>query len=435
LILISPLVSLINFVKIKNRSAMRIFVSLLFLVLPLTGALSQSTQFRGQTRDGIYHETGLLKSWPEGGPECILTVEGVGKGYSSPVLADGTIYVSGMTEAKDFLTALRMDGTIKWQVTYGNSWAKSFPDTRTTPTLDGNRIYTISGSGRLVCLDTLDGREIWSAEVDSVFESQWHSWGVAESPLVLDNLVICTPAGKKAAVVAYDKLTGNLAWQSKSTEGARSYASAVLYTLNNTRYILASTTMELICLVPETGEIVWIYKHWQADRDAKGESGQIYTNNPTFLNNRIFLTRGYDYPCIMIEVSDDGKSVSEKWIDKTLDSHHHGVILTDGYLYGSNWQNNSKGNWVCLDWNTGAVQWEQLWNNKGPVIFADGMLYIMDEKTGNVGLVRPDPTKFDLVSSFRIDKGSGPYWAHPAIYDGKLLIRHGEVLLVYNIKE
>jgi outer membrane protein assembly factor BamB len=292
----------------------------------------------------------------------------------------------------------------------------------------------LSGTGRLVCIDAADGKEIWSAEVDDDFKSKWHDWGVAESLLLVDNLVICTPAGKKAAVVAFNKLTGKLAWQTNSFDGQRSYASPVLLKWNNFRYIIAATTKELIAVVPETGEVSWSFTHWQADRDPNEDQGQIYTNNALIKDNEIFLTRGYNYPCMMLSVNPDGKSVTEKWIDKTLDSHHHGVVVVNGFIYGSNWINNGKGNWVCLDWNTGAVKWEQTWHNKGPIIFADGMLYIMDEKSGNVGLVKPDPAQFDLVSSFKIGKGTGPYWSHPSIYNGKLLIRHGDVLMGFKIK-
>ncbi len=407
---------------------------MLALLLTSATAFSQTAQFRGENRDGIYHESGLLKSWPAAGPECILTVEGIGKGHSSAVVSDGTIYVTGMKETTDYLSAISFDGTIKWQVPYGNSWTKSFPDTRSTPTVDGNRIYVMSGTGRLACINTADGREIWSEEVDSVFESKWHDWGVAESILVVDDLVISTPAGNKAGVVALNKMTGKLVWKTQPVEGQQSYASSVLVKWNNTRYILASSTTALIAIIPETGEIVWSFTHWQADRDPNGDGGQIYTNNPTVSGNDIFLTRGYNYPCMMLTVSADGKSVSEKWIDKTLDNHHHGVVLIDGNIYGSNWLNNGNGNWVCLDWNTGTVKWEQKWFNKGPIIFADGMIYLVDEKTGNVGLVKPDPSKFDLVSTFKIDKGTGPYWAHPSIFDGKLMLRHGDVLMAYKIK-
>jgi outer membrane protein assembly factor BamB len=416
---------------------MRNLCILLLLLLPFAGAFSQSAQFRGVNRDGVYQETGLLKSWPDGGPECIFTAEGIGTGYSSAVLAGGTLYVTGMKEAKDYLSAITPDGKIKWQVAFGNSWTQSFPDSRCTPTVEGNRIYVISGTGRLACIDTAGGKDIWAAEVDKDFESQWHDWGVAESLLLVDNLVICSPAGKKAALVAYDKLTGKLVWQTKSIEGQRSYASPVIFKWKDFRYIIAATTKQLIAVIPETGGVAWSYVHWQADREARedGDQGQIFTNNPVIRENEIFLTRGYNYPCIMLSVSPDGKSVTEKWIDKTLDNHHHGTVVSDGYIYGSNWISNGKGNWVCLDWNTGAVKWEQTWNNKGPVILADGMLYIIDEKNGNIALVKADPARFNLVSYFRITKGTGPYWAHPSIFDGKLFIRHGDVLMGFKIKQ
>jgi len=411
-----------------------IFILLSFIFFSHTGIFSQTAHFRGEHGDGKYAETGLLKSWPVSGPERVMTVEGIGKGFSSAVVSDGTIYVTGMKEGKDYLTAINPDGKIKWQVPFGNTWTKSFPDTRCTPTVEGDRIYVLSGTGRLACIDAKTGQDLWSAETDSDFESKWHEWGVAESILLVDNLAICTPAGKKAAVVAYDKMTGKLVWQTPPTEGQRSYVTPVIFKWKDIRYILASTTKELIAVVPATGKVAWTFTHWQADRDPNEDGGQIYTNNPTINENEIYLTRGYDYPGMMLTVSPDGQSISEKWIDKTLDNHHHGVINTGGFIYGSNWLNNGKGNWVCLDWNTGKVKWEQLWNNKGPMIFADGLLYIMDEKSGNVGLVKPDPAKFDLISSFKITSGTGPFWAHPTIYDGKLLIRHGDVLLVYRIK-
>jgi len=117
-----------------------------------------------------------------------------------------------------------------------------------------------------------------------------------------------------------------------------------------------------------------------------------------------------------------------------LDVHHGGVVLVDGYIYGSNWLSNSDGNWCCLDWNTGKKIYEEHWKCKGSIISAEGMLYVYDEKNGFVGLVKATPEKFDLVSSFRIKGGTGPYWSHPVINNGRLYIRHGEYLAVYLIK-
>jgi outer membrane protein assembly factor BamB len=95
---------------------------------------------------------------------------------------------------------------------------------------------------------------------------------------------------------------------------------------------------------------------------------------------------------------------------------------------------NSKGNWVCLEWETGEVMFEQEWITKGSIVSADGMLYCYEERSGNVALVKPNPEKFDVISTFNIQAGSGPHWAHPYIADGKLLMRHGNVLMIFNIK-
>jgi hypothetical protein len=148
----------------------------------------------------------------------------------------------------------------------------------------------------------------------------------------------------------------------------------------------------------------------------------------------IFLTMGYDYHAKMIQMAADGNSATEVFTDTIFDNHHHGVILKDGYLYGSNWLSNSKGNWICMEWKTGKIMWEQTWDSKGALIMADGMLYAYNEK-GNVGLIEPSPEGFKLISQFKITKGAGQHWAHPYIAGGKLLLRHGDVLMGFDIKE
>ena len=147
----------------------------------------------------------------------------------------------------------------------------------------------------------------------------------------------------------------------------------------------------------------------------------------------IYVTGGYDHGGFMLELSEEGNDVSVLWYDPVLDVHLGGVVLVDGYIYGSSWINNSNGNWVCLDWESGQVMYEEHWSCKGSVISAEGLLYICEEKRGNVGLLRPNPEKFDLISTFRVQEGSGPHWAHPAIHEGKLYLRHGNALMAYHI--
>lgn len=395
---------------------------------------AQLVQWRGPNRDGNFPETGLLKSWPENGPELILEVEKIGKGWSSPILDGNMIYTTGMIDTLDYLSAIDLQGNIKWQVPYGRSWDKSFPDTRSTATVEGDRIYVFSGTGRLSCLEKTTGKEIWAVEVDKDFECEYHVWGNSETPLIVDDKIICTPGGKKTSVVAFDKMTGKLAWQSKSLGGVRAYASATIYEYKNFRYILAVIGTDLIALVPETGEIAWNYTYFDPNVWKWQDNGMIWTNTPVFKDDQIFLTIGYDYKAKMLKMAPDGKSVSEVFTDSIFDNHHHGVILHDGYLYGSNWTDNKRGKWVCMNWDTGEIMYENEWDTKGAMIMSDGLLYCYNEK-GSVGIVKPNPDGFKVISEFKITEGAGPHWAHPFIADGKLFIRHGDVLMVYDIKE
>jgi hypothetical protein len=138
---------------------------------------------------------------------------------------------------------------------------------------------------------------------------------------------------------------------------------------------------------------------------------------------------------MLVKIADDARSATTVWTDTVLDVHHGGVVAIDGYIYGSNWLNNGNGNWCCIEWATGKKMYEEHWKCKGSVIAAEGLLYLFDEKSGNVGLVKPDPGKFEVISSFRVTEGSGPHWAHPVIHNGYLYLRHGKALMVYDIKE
>ncbi len=412
----------------------KIFSIGLGLVLVVSLGMAQVTQWRGEKRDGIFrNEKNLLTAWPAGGPQLLLKVDNLGKGYSSPIVDKGTIYVSGMKDTLDYLTALDYTGKIKWQVNYGRSWVKSFPDTRSSPTVEGERVYVLAGVGKLSCLNATDGKTIWSVDVDKDYESEWHLWGVSESPLIVDDKVICSPGGKKTSVVAFDKMTGKEIWRTEAVGGPRCYISPAIYEYDKFRFIIAATGQYLIAIIPETGKVAWSYKYW--DSAKWDQDGLIWANTPIWNKDEFFITMGYNYRPVMLKMNSEGTGVTEKYSPAVFDNHHHGVVLADGYVYGSNWINNGKGNWVCMNWDTGEIMWETQWMNKGSIVYADGLLYLYEEKQGNVGLVKPDPGKFNLISSFRVTEGTGPHWAHPFIHDGMLFLRHGEVLLVYKISQ
>ncbi len=412
---------------------MRLIACIAVCVFLTTNSFSQHDQWRGPDRSGIFPETGLLSDWPKAGPEMILKVDSLGSGLASPVLSGEIIYITGKVSDNDYLYAIDLEGNIKYKVKYGRAWEKSYPDSRSTPTIEGNNIYVISGMGEIVCLSKDNGQIIWEIDAHTNYQGEVHSWGVAESPLVIDDKVLYTAGGEETSVIAFNKLTGNEVWKTKSVGGSRTYVSPVIYEHAGVRHILASTSHYVFAIVPETGEVAWQYK-FVDDGEEFNRRGTITPNSAITSNNEIFISRGYDQYGVMLQVSEDGKSVSEKWRTEIMDTHHGQYVHIGEYIYGSNWINNSKGNWVCIKWDTGEAMYEETWKTKGPIVYADGKLYCWEERTGNFALVNATPEKFDIISSFKVEYGNGPHWAHPFIADGKLLLRHGGVLMVFDIK-
>jgi outer membrane protein assembly factor BamB len=376
-------------------------------------------------------ETGLLKSWPAGGPEMIWSYEGLGAGFSSAAIDKGTIFITGEIDKVETLFSFDLDGNLLWKTSYGPIWKGSYSSARTTPTVDGSYIYVKSGMGNLVCFDRTNGDIRWSKQTIELFDAEFHRWGIAESPLIVDDLLISTPGGKKASMVAFDKISGDLVWRTEELSEQASYCSPILIERGGKKIIATLLAYSFVGVNAENGDVLWRDDLGRYNDDPK----DINPVSPFYKDGYIFTTSGYDDGSVMYELSEDGTSVKAKWTEKTLDVHHGGFVVLDGYIYGSNWLNNSRGNWVCLDWSTGRTMYEEKWITKGSIIAADGMLYCYDERKGNMALVKATPEKFDFISSFEVPLGSGQHWSHPAISDGRLYIRHGEALMVYNIKK
>jgi outer membrane protein assembly factor BamB len=416
-------------------------LQLLCCLLGLSQAIFSQTpaQWRGVDRSGVYNETGLLKEWPAEGPVLLWSAEGIGKGYSSAVCDGSAVYVTGMKDSTDILTAISSEGKILWQTPFGPSWSGSFPETRTTPTVDGDFIYLVSGDGTVACIVKTDGKIKWSVKGLEKFDGRYGQWGVCESPLVAGNKVIYTPGGPKTTMVALDKNTGETVWQSASLNDTGSYVSPRLIHYGNKDIIVTVINKFLFGTDLSNGNILWSfdYGNYMSEKGVKIWPGAPKTNTitPLFSQGCLFITGGYNHVGVMFRLSDDAMGITKTWTDTVMDCHHGGVVLVDGYIYGSNWIDNSKGNWCCLDWKTGKLMWEEKWFTKGPVISADDMLYCLEEKSGNIGLVKPDPQKFTLVSSFKTSLGKGPWWAHPSVYKGILYVRHGDVLMAYDIRK
>jgi outer membrane protein assembly factor BamB len=390
------------------------------------------TGWREDNRTGVSSETGLLKSWPEGGPALVWSNTELPKGYSSVAIGNNTIYLTGMDSQNenDVLVALDDKGNIKWQTPYGRSWNASHPETRCTPTIDSNKVYVSSGFGDLACLDANTGKIIWQSKASETFKGTTGRWGIAESVIVDNDKVYYTPGGPETMTIALDKLTGKLVWKSASLNDKAGYVSPILVNYAGKDMLINVSLGHVFGIDVSDGALLWSVAFTSEAR----WGDHIVCVTPLFKDGFVYATEGYNAGGMMLKIAEDGKSAKIVWTDEVLDVHHGGVVLVDGYIYGSNWTSNGNGDWCCIDWNTGKTMYQEHWECKGSIIAADGMLYMYDEKSGNVGLVKPNPAKFDLVSSFKVPLGSGEHWAHQVVHNGYLYMRHGKALMVYDIK-
>ncbi len=382
--------------------------------------------FQGPRGDNKSSETGLLKQWPDGGPPLLWTAQGIGEGYSSVSLAHGLIYTAGNLDGNTVVTAFDLDGQVRWQVPAGDAWTRGYPGTRSTPTIDGDRLYYQNPLGEVYCLRAATGERIWNVPVLERFDAPIITWALAESSLIDGNRVISTPGGRQTAVVALDKMTGDIVWQSESAEGdAAGYATPTVAEYRGKRLLFTMTAKAVICVDADTGQLYWRFPH--------ETSHDVNVLKPIFHEGHVFVSTGYGSGSRMLRVLVDGDQVGveEVWFNSDLDNHHGGVVLIDGYLYGS----RHRRDWACLEWETGRTVYMEPGVGKGSLTYADGMLYTLSER-GEMGLVPPTPDGHEVVSRFQLPpQGKGMSWAYPVVVGGRLYIRHGDYLYCYDVRD
>lgn len=387
--------------------------------------------WRGSDRSGIYNESDLLKVWPSSGPSLLWEANEIGTGYSSVTVTDDAIYITGRKGDNDVLTAFTQDGKKKWESSYGKSSDSNYPDTRGTPTYSDGRLFLISGMGDMVCFRK-DGKKIWTINYFPKYEGVTPDFGISECPLVIGNKVIGTPGGKKAAMVAFNVENGKVIWETASIDDVTQYVNPLLVEYGGKKMIVTQSADNIFAVDVTSGKLLWKFNY--AAENTGPEKRFAHINTPIYSNGYLFVASGYDKVALKLKLKPDGSVPAVVWRNNDLDPCLGGAILLGEYLYGSNWETSSFGKWVCVDWRTGKTMWITDWYNKGSIIAADEMLYIYEEKTGHVGLVKPGTEKLNVVSEFKVTKGKGPYWAHPVIDKGRLFIRHGDYLAVYSIK-
>lgn len=393
---------------------------------------SQLYEWRGPDRSGIYNETGLMKKWPDGGPALLWEMLNLGDGYSSPTVTDDAIYITGRKDDNDILTALTPEGKKKWEIAYGKAWMTNHTGSRCTPTYYNGNIFIISGSGDIVCVGQ-DGKIRWSKNHYNLYDSKPIMFGISESPLVVDNMVIVSPGGKKASLVAFNIKDGKVIWEAEPLNQEPQYVNPRLIEYAGKKMIVTVMGSDVIAVNSKDGKVIWKVPYSRINA-AGGGARKNHATTPVYRDGHILIANGYGWVALKLKLSPDGNSAEVVWENRNFDPQLGGVVLLGNNIYGANHQSKPVDTWVCVDWTTGKTLWTSKWNTRGSIIAADGMLYLFEERSGTVALAKPNNTKLDIVSEFKITKGEGPFWAHPVISKGKLYIRHGNALMVYKIK-
>lgn len=403
--------------------------SLLVAVIPASA--QNWPQFHGPQRDNRSTETGLLGEWPAGGPPLLWTAEGLGDGYSTVAIADGRLYTTGDVGEDLLITALDLSGQVLWRQRNGAAFTRAYPGSRSTPTVVDGKLYCSGGNGDLACFDAATGEPSWSVNFMQRFTGREVTWGVAESALVVDDLVICCPGGQEVFMAALDRLTGETRWTCTGVGDEHAYASPGLVDYGGLRQIVTMTNRSAIGVAADSGRLLWQFPH-------EAPYG-VNCDTPVFHDGHLYLftTWGRGATKLRLNVEGENCSVEQVWHNAEFDNEHGGTMLVDGYWYGHADGNHKRRHFACLEDASARVVWtsdELSGQASAALTFAEGLLYVVTDQ-GDVALVRPNPERLEIISRFRIPEGgAGPVWAYPVVCAGRLYLRHGQFLYVYDLR-
>lgn len=386
--------------------------------------------FHGPDRTNKSPETGLLKEWPQEGPELLFTISGLGEGYSSVSIADGMIFTAGNLNNQAYVFAFDLTGKQVWKTPAGGAWsttasyASSYTGSRGTPTYDDGVVYYLGEMGRLSAMEAATGKELWVRELPEEYEAPATEYGYSESVYIDGDRLYARPAGKKGYKVCLNKKDGTLVWANTEIPGVEGYSSPVVHDFAGYRQVIGASSVGYYSVDAVTGKLLWMVDF--INQHACNITDAVVSNE------NVFITSGYGKGSMMfrLNVSDTGFVPEKVWEFVPFDNHHGGVILHDGYLYGSGSQ--SKG-WFCVDFLSGEQKWRAT-GEEASITYADGMLYMLSQR-GTMTLIKAAPEKYETGGSFKVPEGGkGMAWAHPVVCGGRLYIRHGDRLFVYDVK-
>src|SRR5262245_12905931 len=381
-------------------------------------------QWQGPDRNGVSKEVGLLKQWPTSGPPLLWSASNLGAGYGSIAVKGDRIFVQGSNGRQSVVFSLtRADGKNAWSKALGPAGSNdrgSGP--RSTPTVDGDRVYVLTEEGDLWCLQAANGTQVWTRNILKEFGGRQISWLLSESPLVDGNNVIVTPGGPRAGMVALDKMTGKTVWTSQQLSDEAGYASPIAADVGGVRVYMTLTARAGVGVRASDGKLLWRYQ------PVANDTANIAT--PIFSDNKVFYSTGYGTGAALLSLTPNNGDVSAQqvYFTREMQNHHGGLVLVNNYLYG--FHNSIL---ECLDFATGKVEWRDCSVGKGTLTYADGNLYLLSEDNV-VGLAAASPAGYVEKGRFTIPDQGLPSWAHLVISDGRLYVRNQSQLAAYDVR-
>ncbi|MFZ4766209.1 MAG: PQQ-binding-like beta-propeller repeat protein, partial [Roseimicrobium sp.] len=341
----------------------------------------------------------------------------------------GTLFTMGANEnSEEELIALdAATGTEKWRTMVGARYANKWGDgPRSTPTVDGDRVYALGGKGDLLCASTADGKTIWKTSLVTDHGGKLQSWGYTESVLVKGDRVLCTPGGAQGTMLALDKMTGKKIWQTTEWTDPCQYSSIIAVSHNGAGQLIQLTMKTLAGVDYKDGKVLW-------QAPFPGATAVIPT--PIFKDGNVYVAAGYNVGCMMVNIG-TGNQITPVYQNTNMVNHHGGVILIGAHLYGY----SDKGGWTCQDWKSGEIQWQEKKLGKGAIHSADGMLYLLEESSGTVVLIEASPDGWKEGGRFKLDPQTtqrspqGKIWVHPVVSNVKLYLRDQEIVYCFDVK-
>ncbi len=400
----------------------------LILLVTQTEALDWP-QWRGPERSGVSAETGILQTWPDGGPKLLWEGGAVGEGFSSLAITRGKIYTMGDKDGSSHLFALDQNGgRVLWSVKVGNPGG-NYSGTRCTPTVDSGNVYAIGQFGDLVCVSE-SGRVTWKKNLAQEYGGKAGGWNFSESVLIDGNQLICSPGSDKASVVALDKRNGNEIWKTQ-LPGQREahYSSWVISNAAGVKQYVRLFNGGTYGISASDGKFLWHYNTFG------GNTANIPTPIP--FDNYIFTAAGYGKGGALLQLSRSGSGVSAKevYFSKELKNKHGGVIKIGNYIYGDF---DDRGQPWCADVMTGNIAWKKergAGGGSASITSADNRLFIRYQDSTMVLADASPEGGYQEISKFKIPDNMKQSWAHPVVSDGKLYLRGNDKILCYDIAD